>query len=171
MFGPLEIPQESLLLQRFAGNEPILEAKKRTLPQIWNLQNMEIFVISTTSYRNLQGKSLTNWMNITFLERIILDKRCTKYFLNKKFYQKKGFATRQRKHIVIGTWPNLIHIPSNKPVKSRTVWVYFVKKYFVEKYSKNRNCFGFCKNHNKKLPKSEFETSAADVHRFVPTFS
>ena len=28
MFGPLEIPQESLLLQRFAGNEPILEAKK-----------------------------------------------------------------------------------------------------------------------------------------------
>ena len=24
MFGPLEIPQESLLLQRFAGNEPIL---------------------------------------------------------------------------------------------------------------------------------------------------
>ena len=90
MFGPLEIPQESLLLQRFAGNEPILDAKKRTLPQIWNLQNMEIFVISTTSYRNLQGKSLMNWMNITFLERIILDKRCTKYFLNKKFYQKCG---------------------------------------------------------------------------------
>ena len=80
-------------------------------------------------------------MNVTFLERIILDKRCTKYFLNKKFYQKKGFATRQRKHIVIGTWPNLIHIPSNKPVKSRTVWVYFVKKCFVEKYSKNWYCF------------------------------
>ena len=80
-------------------------------------------------------------MNLTFLERIILDKRCTKYFLNKKFYQKKGFATPQRKHIVIGTWLNLINIPSNKPVKSRTVCVYFVKKYFVEKYSKNRYCF------------------------------
>ena len=81
-------------------------------------------------------------MNITFLERIILDKRCTKYFLNKKFYQKKGFATRQRKYIVIATWPYLFNIPSNKPVKSRTVWVISAIKFSIEKYSKNRYCFG-----------------------------
>ena len=57
-------------------------------------------------------------------------------------YSKKGFVTRQRKHIVIATWPNLINIPSNKPVKSRTVWVPSAIKFSIEKYSKNRYCFG-----------------------------
>ena len=81
-------------------------------------------------------------MNLTFLERIILDKRYTKYFLNKKFYQKKGFATRQRKYIVIATWPYLFNIPSNKPVKPPPVWVPSAIKFSIEKYSKNRYCFG-----------------------------
>ena len=80
-------------------------------------------------------------MNLTFLERIILDTLCAQFLSHHEVIQKKGFVTRQRKHIVIATWTNLINIPSNKPVKSRTVCVYFVKKYFVEKYSKNRYCF------------------------------
>ena len=80
-------------------------------------------------------------MNLTFFERIILDTLCAQFLSHHEVIQKKGFVTRQRKHIVIATWPNLINIPSNKPVKSRTVCVYFVKKYFVEKYSKNRYCF------------------------------
>ena len=62
MFGPLEIPQESLLLQRFAGNEPILEVKKWTLPKIGKLQNMEIFIISTTSYRRF-AREIPNELN------------------------------------------------------------------------------------------------------------
>ena len=69
-------------------------------------------------------------MNLTFLERIILDTLCAQFLSHHEVIQKKGFVTRQRKHIVIATWPNLINIPSNKPVKSRTVCVYFVKKYF-----------------------------------------
>ena len=62
VFGPLKIPQESLLLQRFAGNEPILEVKKWTLPKIGKWQNMEIFIISTTLYRRFT-REIPNELN------------------------------------------------------------------------------------------------------------
>ena len=42
--------------------DPILEVKKRTLPQIWNLQNMEIFIISTTLYRRFT-REIPNELN------------------------------------------------------------------------------------------------------------
>ena len=41
---------------------------------------------------DLQGKSLTNWINLTFLERIILDKRGTRFLSRWELFRESKFT-------------------------------------------------------------------------------